>query len=86
LFQPTEVIPIKLGWISNQAAALELVTSCAGKEFGNIRPKDVMEDGCNVEDTKAGRASDRQKKVPPSRTDDLYGNFKPKFRCKQEDK
>jgi hypothetical protein len=42
LFQLTEVIPIKLGWISNQATAIELVTSCVGSEFNNIRPKPII--------------------------------------------
>jgi hypothetical protein len=64
LFQLTEVIPIILGWISNQATALELVTSCVGNEFNNIHPKDVMEDGCNAEEPEVGSASNRQKKVP----------------------
>jgi hypothetical protein len=72
-FQLTEVIPIKLGWIRNQATAVELVTSCVGNEFNNIHPKDVI--GCNVEELKVGRASNRQKKVPTSRTDDFLWQF-----------
>jgi hypothetical protein len=74
LIQLTEVIPIKLVWISNQATPLQLVISCVGNEFNNIHPKDVMEDGCNVEEPKVGRASNRQK-APSSRTNDFLWQF-----------
>jgi hypothetical protein len=36
LFQPTEVMPITLGWINNQKTSLQIETSIVGNDFNDI--------------------------------------------------
>ena len=71
LFQHTEVLPISLGWETNQAVMLEMETTITCNDFNNVVLNDNVDDSRKEKESNVSRTSNRQKKVPINRTDDF---------------